>query len=185
MASIKRWTSKALPYVFGLLSQIIICLLLSTASQADNANPTEEELKATYLYNFAYFVTWPQIPSTFLFCSYSNSPVTHILSSLINGEKVHDRPMQLLIDPSPKQLHDCHVIYIPAQQERILAATLEYIKPYPILTVSDIGDFEQRGGMIKLSLENQRIQPVIRLNTANQVGLQISTKLLLCSQVLE
>ena len=168
-----------------LLSMLLCCLVLVNPSRANEQRFNETELKAAYLYNFAYFVTWPETNRDFLFCSYANSPVTTILARLIVGERVHDRAIQLLIDPVPAQLHECHVIYIPAQQERILAATLEFVRAFPVLTVSDIADFEDRGGMIRLATEDMRIQPVIRLKNVTRSGLGISSKLLRSSRVIE
>ncbi|WP_446809256.1 YfiR family protein [Methylomonas sp. 2BW1-5-20] len=169
------------------LTLLLLCYSLwIQAVKAEEPRFNETELKAAYLYNFAYFVTWPaDISKHFLFCSYANSPVTQILAKLIEGERVHDQPIQLLIDPVPGQLHECQVIYVPAQQERILAATLEFVHALPILTVSDIADFEQRGGMIRLANDGQRIQPVIQLKNVTQTGLTISSKLLRSSRILE
>jgi len=162
---------------------LLYCLAAINSLQATEQRFNEAELKAAYLYNFAYFVTWPDSNRDFLFCSYANSPVTRILARLIEGERVHEHPIQLLIDPVPGQLHECQVIYIPEQQERILAATLEYVHPFPVLTVSDIADFEQRGGMIRLGVDGQRIQPVIQLKNVTRSGLTISSKLLRSSRI--
>lgn len=162
---------------------LIVCTF-STPSPAQQFNETE--LKAAYLYNFAYFITWPEPAAPeFLFCSYANTPVTAILSRLVDGEKVHDRPIRLLIDPLPEQLHECHIVFIPAQQERVLATTLDYIHAFPVLTVSDIPDFDQRGGMVRLTTEDRRIQPVIHLQNVSRARLSVSSKLLRSSRITE
>lgn len=146
----------------------------------------ETELKAAYLYNFAYFITWPEPAARdFLFCSYANTPVTGILARLIDGEKVHDRPIRLLIDPVPEQLHECQIVFVPVQQERVLASILEYIRAFPTLTVSDVPDFEQRGGMVRLTTEDRRIQPVIHLQNVTRAKLAVSSKLLRSSRIAE
>lgn len=169
----------------SLLVLLLGCLPPIQSGRADEPRFNETELKAAYLYNFAYFVNWPAANKGFLFCSYANSPVTGILAQLIEGERVHDQPIQLIIDPVPAQLHECQVIYIPAQQERILAATLDFVRPFPVLTVSDITDFEHRGGMIRLANDGPRIQPVIQLKNVTRTGLTISSKLLRSSRLLE
>lgn len=168
-----------------LLILLLGCLPSPQAGRADEPRFNETELKAAYLYNFAYFVTWPTTHKAFLFCSYANSPVTGVLSKLIEGERVNDLPIRLIIDPIPDQLHECQVIYIPAQQERILAATLEFVRPFPVLTVSDIADFEHRGGMIRLANDGLRVQPVIQLKNVTRIGLAISSKLLRSSRLIE
>ncbi|CAD6882008.1 hypothetical protein [Methylomonas albis] len=169
----------------SLLVLLLGFILPTQAGIADELRYNETELKAAYLYNFAYFVTWPATNKEFLFCSYANSPVTGTLAQLIEGEQVNEQPIQLIIDPVPAQLHECQVIYIPAQQERILAATLEFVRPFPVLTVSDIADFEHRGGMIRLANDGPRIQPVIQLKNVTRTGLAVSSKLLRSSRILE
>lgn len=184
-SSFSKALIKAGWYCRFLLSILLFGLIPVSAGSANDQRFNETELKAAYLYNFAYFVTWPDAGRDFLFCSYGNSSVTTVLAQLIEGERVHDKPIRLLIDPVPAQLHECHVIYVPAQQERILAATLEFVQAFPVLTVSDVADFEQRGGMIRLTAEDQRIQPVIRLKNVARSGLVISSKLLRSSRVIE
>lgn len=165
-----------------LLSVIVSAFSAPGSAQQFN----ETELKAAYLYNFAYFITWPEPASRdFLFCSYANSPVTGVLARLIDGEKVHDRPIRLLVDPVPEQLHECHIVFVPGQQERVLTTILEYIRAFPILTVSDIPDFEHRGGMVRLTTEDRRIQPVIHLQNVTRAKLAVSSKLLRSSRIAE
>ncbi|WP_426991572.1 YfiR family protein [Methylomonas sp. CM2] len=148
---------------------------------------SEHELKAAFLYNFAYFASWPDddIHANFNICSYSASPVTPVLARLVDGERLHNRPFRLIVDPGSDRLSECQILFIPLQQERITAAALEQIKPYPVLTVSDIPDFEQRGGMIRLASEGRRIVPVIQLHNVSNGNLRISSKLLRSSHLVE
>lgn len=161
----------------------IVCAF-SASGSAQQFNETD--LKAAYLYNFAYFITWPEPAARdFLICSYANTPVTGVLARLIDGEKVHDRPFRLLVDPVPEQLHECHIVFVPAQQERVLPTILELLRAFPVLTVSDIPDFEQRGGMVRLTTEERRIQPVIHLQNVTRARLAVSSKLLRSSRIAE
>ncbi len=179
--------NRALALLRRRLSRWVLGAIVCAFSASGSAQQfNETELKAAYLYNFAYFITWPE-PATrdFLFCSYANTPVTGILSRLIDGEKVHDRPIRLLVDPIPEQLHECHIVFVPAQQERILPTILEFLRAFPVLTVSDIPDFEQRGGMVRLTTEDRRIQPVIQLHNVIRAKLAVSSKLLRSSRIVE
>lgn len=169
------------------LGWLLSWLLSGLVCAADQHQFSEYELKAAFLYNFAYFASWPEGDNRedFKICSYSASPVTPVLARLVDGERLHDRPFRLIVDPGADRLSECQILYIPLQQERILAAALEQIKPYPVLTVSDIPDFEQRGGMIRLASEGQRIVPVIQLRNVTNVNLRISSKLLRSSHLAE
>ena len=169
----------------SLWAFLFYCLTMVSIGRSAEQQFDETELKAAYLYNFAYFVTWPDTSRDFIFCTYANSPVSATLARLIEGEHLHDQPLRILIDPLPNQLRDCRVIYIPAQQERVLASTLEFVRSLPILTVSDVADFEQRGGMVRLASEERRILPVIQLKNVTRTGLTVSSKLLRSSRIVE
>jgi hypothetical protein len=76
-------------------------------------------------------------------------------------------------------------LFISRSEEWRLEVILKDLESLPILTVSDIPDFCQRGGMITLDVINQRVRFSINPQTAAQAQLKLSSKLLELAQIVD
>ncbi len=69
-------------------------------------------------------------------------------------------------------------MFISRAEQGRFKALLAKLGRLPILTISDIGDFAQAGGMIGLVETNQRIRFDINLAATRQANLKLSSQLL-------
>jgi hypothetical protein len=76
----------------------------------------------------------------------------------------------------------CQILFIARGERKRVPATLQTIVHDPVLTVGETDDFIRQGGMILLSVENERIRFEINLATAERAGLKMSAKLLLLAK---
>lgn len=168
-----RWLAKA---VFGVLG----VLLLGFEARADSFD--EYTVKAAYLYNFAKFVEWPPqafpaVNAPLLICIAGQSPFGDALAVLA-GKTVESRPVEVRYFPALTNLERCHIVFIGRAEQGQFKAILAQCGGRPILTVSDIGQFAQMGGMVGLIESEQRIRFAINLVAAQQSGLNLSSQLL-------
>ena len=160
-----------------LLLAIAWLPLAASALAAD-----EYAIKAAYLYNFAKFVEWP--PSAFTgddaplhICIINDNPFGDALASL-RGKTVGSHAVSVQALPSHSDGSGCHIVFISRSQEPRLRNLLATFSKRPALTVSDIEDFAQRGGIIGLIEVEQRIQFAINLAAMRRAGLKLSSQLL-------
>ena len=150
--------------------------------QAGNSKPTEYEVKAAYLYNFGKFVEWPSRtgvphPNSFSICvvgqDHFGAALNNLADETIAGKSVVVKRLQ-----TSKDATNCRILYISASEENQLKQTLAVLEGSSVLTVSDMPQFSQRGGMIQFILDGNRVRFEINLASAEHAGLTLSSDLL-------
>lgn len=163
--------------VFQLLALAALCLLNQTA-QADAA-VNERTMKAAYLYNFALFAQWPSLPDTdFQFCVLGTTPIDTELGQL-KGKRVQNGlpiAMRWIMPGDP--LTSCQVLYVDDRNRRTLDSLLQQLAVSPVLTITDAAGFADRGIMIEMRRQDQRLVFDINLGAARRAHLDFSARLL-------
>ena len=164
-----------------------IVLLLVTAGGPVLAVPsaTPHQVEAAFLCSFAEFVDWPP-PAT-------DAPVTigilgdDVFRKLVEAT-AKERPLQtkaILVKPVSgiEEALLCRIVYIGASERKNLDAIIRALSASTVLTVSDIQDFAQRGGMIGFTLEENRVRFEINVEAAERANLRVSSRLLKLARI--
>jgi hypothetical protein len=159
---------------------VIICFGLRGFAQE---NPSEYQLKAAFLFNFAKFVEWP--PQAF---PETNSPIvigvlgTNVFGSdlerTIRNKTVNNHPFQFKEFTSATEAIHCHILFVSPSEKDRLRQIVEALHNASVLTVSETDQFLTAGGMINFTIENNKIRFQINDEHAKKAGLKISSKLL-------
>jgi hypothetical protein len=162
----------------GLLSPIVA----AGAASAPGAAPTEYQLKAVFLFNFARFVEWP--PQAFAsadaplaICVLGKDPFGSDLDDAVRGEQVMGRALVVQRYTSAARLGTCHILFVAASETR---APDEALQRRGTLTVTDA---PKHHATIRFVTDRQRIRLRIDLASAQAAGLTISSKLLRIADV--
>jgi hypothetical protein len=156
-------------------------LLASPAQAEPETKPTQYEVEAAYLFNFGKFVAWPPVApadSPFLICILGQDPFGPVLDHTIAGETVKGKPVQDKRIARPQDATGCSILYISSSESGRLSKILSVIQGAPVLTVSDIPDFVQQGGMIQFVLRDGRVRFEVNLAPAQSNGFSMSSELL-------
>lgn len=168
----------------ALSALIAICALtLVPRVSSQGSAPSEYEVKAAYLYNFGRFVEWPsEAPSvqatSFQLCVLGKDPFGAALFRTISGETIGGKYVVAKYLSSPQQAEDCREVFISSSEDSQLGTILPALDEDRILTVSDMPDFAERGGMIQFVLESNRVRFRVNLTAAQHAGLTLSSELL-------
>jgi hypothetical protein len=178
-------SGKRLPFKMSQLAALIFILTLSlgTASIRAQTKPTEFDVKAAYLYNFAKFVQWPadatrRDPRTFQVCVLGEDPFGPVLDRVVAGGSIDGRTVVPRRVASAQDARACHILFLGGMDERREAETLETLGRADVLTVSDLPAFTQRGGMIQFVVQGARVRFEVNLDRARDAGLMLSSELL-------
>lgn len=156
---------------------IALCLLAVAAPAA----PLEYQVKASYLYNFVQFITWPSDANAsdgkFNLCVLGAERFGNALDALV-GERIDGREIALrrLERPAQARAARCHLLFIAAGTPEINGG--DAVSEYGLLTIGETPGFLQRGGIINLVEHNGRIRFEINQQAARQAGLVISSRIL-------
>jgi hypothetical protein len=168
-----RWRRRAL----ALGSLFLIWL---TPAEAE---PSEYQVKAVFLYNFSHFVAWPtREPATttrpFTICVLGTDPFERNLDEAVRGEHVAERSLLVRRIREPAEAVDCEILFIARSEGNDLDKVLSAVAHRTVLTVSELEGAAQRGVMIQFVNENNKIRLRINDDSARAAGLIVSSKLL-------
>ncbi len=160
----------------------------SPTTHADNILAKEYFVKAAFLYNFARLVEWPENKfksdsDSFKLCFLGKDPFGPALRSIQN-KKVAGRPLLIQRNVELANTSNCHILFISQSEIKQLDNILSYIKQFPVLTVSEIPQFAEQNGHIRLFLNNnEKISLKVNLISINQADLNISSRILTLAEL--
>lgn len=150
------------------------------AAAVGGSRATEYEVKATFLFNFIKFVSWPTSLATgapLEVCVFGDSQISTTLEGF-GGQVVdgHKLSVKRAIDPSDLQF--CQLVFVSESESHRAAIALGVTKSLPVLMVGEQVDFLQRGGMINFVSEDNKVRFDINQAAAEKVNVKISAHLL-------
>ena len=172
--------------IFGIYL-LLMAFNTVKATCSENRKPSEYEVKAAYIYNFAKFVEWPNgrfqtNNKTIHVCVIGDDPFGPSLSA-IAGKTAGDRTVEIMRTVSLHNIRDCEIIFISNSEEEHVAQILKAINNSPALTIGDSEGFAQQGVMINFYFDNKTVRFEINPKAARRVGMRISSNLLRIAKI--
>jgi hypothetical protein len=170
-----------------LTGRLLAVLLLVTAARAgaqaefSPPPPTEYEVKAAFLYNFARFVEWPPDrlrAEPFVIAVLGHDPFGPVLDETVSGKMVAGRPIQVKRASRVDEVRDAQIVFVSASENKDLPAILKALDKPGVLTVGDVDGFAERGGAINVTVQSRRVRFEINPTQAEQAHLKMSSQLL-------
>ena len=173
-----------------------LCLSLPLQARDNHPKPSDEQMSAVFLYNFALFVSWPEAAFTtaqspLRYCVIDEQSLFDTLTLTLRGEVIQGRSLvasfynsgDLQNKDKADLLSQCQVVYVGQKAMHSWSVVKSICAGKPILSVSDQLDFvAKQGGMISLLKEKKRIRPAINTANVDYSALKVSAKLLRISQ---
>jgi hypothetical protein len=138
-------------------------------------------VKAAYLANFPKFVEWPASVAkseSFDICVLGQDPFGGALDSAVAGQTINSSPIAAKRISRPQDALNCRVLFISASEEGHWKAILAALKTSSVLTVSDMREFAQRGGIVQFVLDRNKVRFEVNLAATGPSGLKLSSELL-------
>jgi YfiR/HmsC-like len=165
--------------------RMILCILLLVAgpqARTQDVGPSEYQVKAAFLYNFAKFVKWPEAAfpagdTPVIIGILGDDPFGPNLEMAVRNKTVNGHPV-VIRRVSPAELKQCQIVFIARTPKRNLAEVSAALNGVAVLTVSELDRFTDSGGMIRFVVESNKVRFEINDAAARAAGLTISSKLL-------
>ncbi len=173
-----------------LLSVAFLGILFSIAipNAAWAQAPTEYQVKAVFLFNFAKYIEWPATTTKsqepIAIGVLGEDPFGDLLEKAIVGKTVNGRRLIILRITQVHEARDCQILFISSSERQRLRHLLDTLKGSSVLTVGDTEGFAQLGGMINFTLEENRVRFEINQDAAEKAGLKISSRLLSLAKII-
>jgi hypothetical protein len=165
-----------------LLSLVVLAFVFAPGPTLSAATLSPSDVEAAYLYNFGKFIGWPPpsdaTAAPFSICVVGKDDFGATLDSLIQNDTINGRTIVAKRLPSISVADACQILFLGSSEEPRLAKDLDAIKEKPILTVSSIPGFLDRGGMIQFLVRDSRVRFAVNLDSSTRAHLSLSSELL-------
>lgn len=166
------------------LAGLLLLSLLTLAADARAQSQPEfaNKVKAGFVYNFAKFIDWPAAA----FATGSDRLVLGVLGddslavtlAEVDGRTAQGRRVRVRAIETDEALESCHLLYVAADQLPRLPVLAKRLARRSILLVGEAEEFIERGGMIRLYIEDGMVRFAMCPARVRAAGLLPSAKLM-------
>jgi len=171
---------------FYFISAIVffLPLLLPYLAISQTDTSKEHQVKVAYLVNFLSYSEWPAESilgsSEVIICTAGEDPVTSMIKQ-VEGKRVRGKKLSIrrvAMDDGASGLDTCHILFISPSVENKIEAILSAVEHQPVLTVSQVPGFLEKGGMINFVLHKRKVRFEVNRRAATREGLKFRAGLL-------
>lgn len=166
---------------------LLLLLPLRIACAAPSGDQ-EYALKAVFLYNFCRFIDWPDRAfdspdEPMVIGVVGDNPFGRLIEETVKGETLRGRRIRVEYYRRPSDIGRCHILFVGASEMAHADEILASVSGRSVLTVGETEAFLDRGGMIALTAEQNRVR--LRINPARlrAENLAASSKLLRVAEI--
>lgn len=169
---------------------IVWWLFSNSAPQALplNVETVEYPVKLAFLYNFTKFVEWPSDSfrnpdAPLVICIVGNDPFSPSIEGELRSRTVGSHPIEVRTLRTSDILSVCHMVFVPVTAEDQATKVVRGLKGSSTLTVGETEGFAVLGGIINLTVEENKLHFEVNLLAAERAGLKISAKMLALAKI--
>ena len=181
----KAWSGSAAKRLHALG---LLLVLLATPLQAA-AQPSEYELKAIFVYKLATYISWPPSAADarrpFVIAILGRDPFGRIIDDVVRGENVNGRRVLVKRVSRAEEALECDVLFVSSSEKSNVARILQEVRDAPVLTVADMDQFAQAGGMINLVNDQRRIRFEVNVSAIDRAGFKAASQLLALARIVD
>src|SRR2546426_7755675 len=157
-----------------------LCLLLALwvavsgalVASAESPAPTMHQVQAAFLFNFAKFVTWPddafeRSGRSLIIGVLGEDPFGAVLEETVRDKTVMGKKLAVKRFVRVQDAVNSHILFLSSSEESQLLPLLKLLEKATVLTVSDMEQFAERGGMVAFTVEDQKLKRNFWSSTVN------------------
>ena len=171
---------------------LLVTLWIASGGQAvclaESQAPSLPQVQAAFLFNFTKFVTWPKdafqrADNAVVIGVLGEDPFGQVLEDTIRDKTVMGKPLTVKRFQTIQDAANSHILFLSSSEEPHLPEIMKALKHTSVLTVSDMAQFAERGGMVALTLDEQRIRLKVNLDAVDRAGLKMGSQLLKLAKI--
>lgn len=197
--------SPLMPHRLFLLCTAISLLALLPAGGWAFGQPSDHDraaaIKAGMVVNFIRYTRWPEASfehenSPIIVTILGDDEIDQALLTALRGQTIGNRPIELrrrFHPPVPRggfsphaqdlerlyrDLRGSHVVFFGGSERNRVEAHLRGLDKASVLTISDIPNFAERGGMLGFAVRDRRVAFDANVDAINDTELRVSSQVL-------
>lgn len=179
-----------------LTTMVRLCLLVALGfafnpgmvNGAESPSLTMQQVQAAFLFNFAKFVTWPddafqRSGDSLIIGVLGEDPFGGILEETVRDKTVMGKKLTVKRFARVQDAMKSHILFLSASEEGNLPQMMKALEKANVLTVSDMDQFAEHGGMIAFTVEDQKVRFTINIGAVERAGLKMGSQLLKLARI--
>ena len=169
---------------------LLLCIGVSSGvvAGAESPAPTMHQVEAAFLYNFAKFVTWPddsfeRSGSSLIIGVLGEDPFGAVLEETVRDKTVMGKKLAVKRFARVQDAVISHILFLSSSEESQLLPLLKVLEKATVLTVSDMEQFAERGGMVAFTVEDQKVRFNVNVEAVERAGLKMGSQLLKLARI--
>lgn len=155
---------------------------MSASIEPTEKDRREQGIKAGFLIGFADFIKWKDKQTSskesLQIGILGTGPFKEMLEKAAASKKNSSRSIVVKSFSSPEEIEPVHVLFVCEGEETQWENVFQVCKDNQILSVSDMPEFTDEGGMLQFIKVKNRIKFRINVTHAEEANIKISSKLL-------
>lgn len=152
---------------------------VSTAYAATEQEIKEYQIKAAILFQLTKYVEWPPSARTAFNICFVEDDGFHAMKNWLTSRKVNNQQISIyFLSAKQSELGICDLIYLGNSRKTAAFNYIEQTESKPILVVSAMEDFVDRGGMVGLVNADGAIGVELNLHAFQDSKLKVSPALI-------
>ncbi|MDJ0851469.1 MAG: YfiR family protein [Myxococcota bacterium] len=140
-------------------------------------------LRSAFLYQLTHYAEWPpevmgSEERPVAICVVGRDELADVLERALRGRRAGERAIVVRRLQTVERAPVCHVLFVGWSDAERVDRALAVLARRPTLTVGDGADFAQRGGMIRLIKDGERLRLEVNRQAVERAGLGLSSQLL-------
>lgn len=174
----------------GWVSGLAFVLLLLVQATSVFCQVEEYTLKAVYLERITRFLKWPDhseewADDAFVIGVLGENPFGERLKEILSERTIKNRQTKVRSFSGLTEISQCHLLYISPTASAELSAVLEVTRKRPILTVGDTTGFAEKGVLVNLFVEKDKLRFEINERGFHDAGILIDSLLLKVAKIVD
>ncbi len=164
------------------LVRCVIVLSVTLARVGNAADLSGPQVEASYVFNFIKFAEWPagavRGSRQVTLCVVGSKSIGQILGDM-DGRQIGRRTLHVVPNVGAEDdLRGCQALYLGASVQQHLSSVVRALGDAPVLTISSIAGFAQKGGCIGLTYRENKMRFEINLAAARKARLRLPSQVL-------
>lgn len=161
---------------------LLVCCALRPALADDDIIADRSAVEAAFIYNFALFTEWPDLPvNEFRICVQGSEQVFAALET-VKKKQIKEHPIIVINISAENQVKSCQVLFVGRSAHASIGSLSRIISNAPVLVISEENGYDPKNVIILLLEQQGRISFKINRTSAQANSLTLSSKLLKLAQ---
>ena len=166
------------------LALSLAVVVLPAVSFSDDVDTAKKySAHSLLLYKYTGYVTWPKLVmegdiKNIDLCIIGDDTLQRIDDIAARAIQVSKVKINIRRNAENGDLTNCNIAYISKSKQDDYKNYIAKMAGFPVLTVSEISDFQKNGGIIGLQLKDGKVSFAVNLKNAETSNLKISADML-------